>query len=113
MRTVVLALAGLAGVAALAAPARAGDGARHDITVDARGPIAFVEVTRALPAPDRPGDAEWLLDLSLPSASALVGVDVRDHGRWRAIDPSAGTAPADAYRNESAARGVTPALEPF
>jgi hypothetical protein len=112
MRTVILALAGL-GVAAAAAPARAGDGARHEITLDARGPIAFVEVTRALPAPDRPGDTESLLDLSLPNASALVGVEVRDHGRWRAIDPSAGATPAETYRNESAARGVTPALEPF
>ncbi|HEY7376176.1 MAG TPA: VWA domain-containing protein [Polyangia bacterium] len=113
MRTPLLALVGGLGIAALAAPARAGDTARHDISVDARGPIAFVEITRALPAPDRPGDVESLLDLSLPDGSALVAVEVRDRGRWRAIDPATSAAPGDAYRDQSTARGVTPAAEPF
>ena len=45
MRTFLFVLAGL-GVAAVAAPARAAAPAQHDITVDARGPLAFVEVTR-------------------------------------------------------------------
>ena len=54
MRTIVLALAGL-GVAA-AAPARAADSPRHDITLDVRGPLALVEITRGLPAPDKSGD---------------------------------------------------------
>jgi hypothetical protein len=112
MRTVPLALAGLIAAAA-AAPARAGEGPRHDIDVDARGPLAFVEITRALPAPDRPGAAETLLDLALPDGSVLVAVEVRDHGRWRAIEPATAASPGDAYRDESTARGATPAVEPF
>src|SRR5439155_7914900 len=111
MRTLLLVVAGL-GVA-VAAPARAADVARHDITIDARGPIALVEVTRALPAAARPGAGEVMLDLALPAQSVLVAVEVRDRGRWRSIEAAAGAAPADAYRNESAARGVTPASEPF
>ena len=38
---------------------------------------------------------------------------MRDRGRWRAIEAAASAAPGDAYRNESASRGVTPAAEPF
>ena len=112
MRTLFRALAGL-GVAAAALPARAGESLRHDIAVDARGPLALVEVTRALPAPDRPGATETLLDIALPDHSVLVGVDVRDHGRWRAIDAATAASPGDAYRDASTARGVTPAVEPF
>jgi hypothetical protein len=115
MRTWSRAIAGLglAAVAAKAAPAWAADSLRHDITVDARGPLALVEVTRALPAPDKPGAAEALLDIALPEQSFLVAVEVRDRGRWRAIDAAAGAAPGDAYRDQSTARGVTPAAEPF
>ena len=112
MRTLFRALAGL-GVAAAALPARAGESLRHDIAVDARGPLALVEVTRALPAPERPGATETLLDIALPDHSVLVGVDVRDHGRWRAIDAATAASPGDAYRDASTARGVTPAVEPF
>ena len=99
--------------AAATAPARAGDGARHDITVDARGPIVFVEVMRALPAPDRPESAEALLDLALPDQSVLAAIEVRDRGRWRAIETAAGASPADVYRSESTTRGVAPTFEPF
>jgi len=88
MRTLFRALAGL-GVAAAAVPARAGESLRHDIAIDARGPLALVEVTRALPAPERPGATETLLDIALPDHSVLVGIDVRDRGRWRAIDAAA------------------------
>src|SRR5204862_6060561 len=79
----------------------------------ARGPLAFIEVTRSLPGPDRPGAGESLLDLALPGGSALVSVEVRDRDRWRAVEAATGAAPADTYRDESAARGVTPLLEPF
>ena len=113
MRTPFLALGGLVAAAAAAGPAWAGDSLRHDITVDARGPLAFVEITRAVPVPDKPGNTEALLDVALPEQSALVAVEVRDRGRWRSIEPAAATAPGDAYRKESAARGVTPAAEPF
>src|SRR5262245_8503533 len=112
MRTLFRALAGL-GVAAAAVPARAGESLRHDIAIDARGPLALVEVTRALPAPERPGATETLLDIALPDHSVLVGIDVRDRGRWRAIDAATATSPGDAYRDASTARGVTPAVEPF
>ena len=66
MRTPFLALGGLVAAAAAAGPAWAGDSLRHDITVDARGPLAFVEITRAVPVPDKPGATEALLDVALP-----------------------------------------------
>ena len=90
MRTLLPRLAGLVAAAAAAGPAWAGDSLRHDITVDARGPLAFVEITRGLPAPDKPGATEALLDVALPEQSALVAVEVRDRGRWRSIEPAAG-----------------------
>ncbi|HSY40734.1 MAG TPA: VWA domain-containing protein [Polyangia bacterium] len=102
-------------VHATAAPAPAL--APQKITIDARGPLALVEVTRTVvpePAQDGGGN-EALLDLALPDASALVSVEVRDAGRWRGIDPaSEGSAhAAETYRAESAARRVTPASEPY
>jgi len=112
MRPPFLALCGLVAAAA-AGPAWAGESLRHDIAVDARGPLAFIEVTRAVPVPEKPGASETLLDIALPERSALVAVEVRDRGRWRPIDASAAAAPGNTYRNESAARGVTPAAEPF
>jgi hypothetical protein len=115
MRTFVLALAGI-GVAA-APPAhgaeRAHDSPRHLITVDARGPLVLVEITRPLPAPDQAGAAEALLDVALPDDSALVAVEVRAHGRWRPIETAASASPGEAYYDESKARGVAPAYEPF
>ena len=97
---------------AKAAPAPA----PQKITIDARGPLALVEVTRTVVpgTPEGGGGNEALLDLALPEASALVAVEVRDGGRWRSIDPAAGgTRAAETYRAESAARGVTPASEPY
>jgi hypothetical protein len=93
--------------------------APQKISVDARGPLALVEVTRTVvPEPaEGSGGNEALLDLALPDASALVSVEVRDGGRWRSVDAAAegdGSAQAAAtYRAESAARGVTPASEPY
>src|SRR5262245_41481119 len=113
MRTLFIALAGLGVALAAGAPARAADAPRHDITVDARGPLALVEVTRWLPAPDKPGAAEAVLDLALPGDSALVAVEVRDRGRWRAIEIATSPKPGEVYYDESKARGVTPAAEPF
>ncbi len=106
-----------AGRAPAAPPAGAAPAPTQKITIDARGPVALVEVTRTLdpePAEGR-GGTEALLDLALPEASALVSVEVRDGGRWRAVDPSAagGARAAEIYRAESAARGVTPASEPY
>ena len=90
------------------------------IAIDARGPLALVEVTRPLvPGPAEGGGGnEALLDLALPDASALVSVEVRDGGRWRSIDPAAqgdgsGAHAAETYKAESAARGVTPTGEPY
>ena len=89
----------------------------HKIAIDARGPLALVEVTRAVvPAPAEAGGGnEALLDLALPEGAALVSVEVRDGARWRSVDPATDGGPraGDAYRAESAARGVTPASEPF
>ena len=91
--------------------------APQKITIDARGPLALVEVTRTVvPEPAEGGGGnEALLDLALPDGSALVSVEVRDGGRWRSVDAAAegSTHAAETYRAESAARGVTPASEPY
>jgi hypothetical protein len=116
-------LAGLAAglVWSRAEPAQAADRAapasEHRIAIDARGPLALVEVTRTLvPEPSEGGGAEALLDVALPDGAALSSVEVRDGGRWRALETTAAgsaTHAADLYRTESAARGVTPVVEPF
>jgi hypothetical protein len=118
MRPVALVLAAL--TFAAGARLQAAEATRETpqkIVVDARGPLALVEITRAVvPPPAEPGSgSEALLDLALPDGSALASVEVRDGGRWRRIDGAgADTAhAADVYRAESAARGVTPAAEPF
>jgi hypothetical protein len=89
--------------------------AAHTITLEAGGPLAFVEVTRTLAPPTAQAPAaELMLDVALPERSLLVAVDVRDGGRWRSIDAAGdGARAADKYRDESAARGSTPAAEPF
>lgn len=101
---------------AVAMPARAADQPQH-IVIDARGPLALVEVTRSVVPPEaEPGSGtEALLDLALPDGSALASVEVRDGNRWRRIDGAGGdpTRAAEVYRAESAARNVTPAAEPF
>jgi hypothetical protein len=103
--------------AAAAVPATAPALAPQKITIDARGPLALVEVTRTVvPEPaEGTGGSEALLDLALPEASALVSVEVRDGARWRSIEPAReGSAhAAETYRAESASRRVAPASEPF
>ncbi|HEX3901744.1 MAG TPA: VWA domain-containing protein [Polyangia bacterium] len=90
--------------------------ATQKIAIDARGPLALVEVTRTVAA-EAGGEhgSEALLDLALPDGSALVSVEVRDGGRWRTVAPAAEGAArtAEVYRAESTARGVTPASEPY
>jgi hypothetical protein len=116
-----LAAFALAAVSLVAVPAPAASPpapASQRIVIDARGPLALVEVTRTVvPEPAEGGGGnEALLDLALPEASALVSVEVRDGGRWRSVDAAAAAGDARAaetYRAESAARGVTPASEPY
>jgi len=114
MRPAALILA--ASALASAAPARAAESPQH-IVIDARGPLALVEVTRAVvpPAAEPGSGTEALLDLALPDGSALASVDVLDGGRWRRIDGPGGDPAhaAETYRAASAARNVTPAAEPF
>ena len=85
------------------------------ISIDARGPLALVEVTRAVvpPAAEPGSGSEALLDLALPDGSALASVEVRDGPRWRRVDGGDPAHAAEIYRAESAARNVTPAAEPF
>ena len=93
--------------------------APHRIAIDARGPLALVEVTRLLvPERSESGGGEAVLDLALPDGAALSSVEVHEGGRWRSLEaPTTGGAgavqAADLYRAESVARGVTPAAEPF
>jgi hypothetical protein len=56
----------------------------HRIAIDARGPLALVEVTRALTF-DRAG-CDAILEMALPDGGVMVAVEVRDRGRWRRID---------------------------
>jgi hypothetical protein len=56
----------------------------HKIAIDARGPLALVEVTRTL-ALD-PSGCDATLEMALPEGGVLVAVEVRDRGRWRPID---------------------------
>lgn len=86
----------------------------HRVSVDARGPLALVDVTRAVaPRRDERGGDEALLDIALPDESVMVEVEVKDGARWRRFGDKPGKADADLYRSESAARGVMPAAEPF
>jgi Mg-chelatase subunit ChlD len=99
---------------AAAAPARAREAAAtHTITLEAGGPLAFVEVTRTLEPPANATAGEQMLDVALPERSLLVAVEVRDGVRWRSVDAADPARVADQYRDESAARGVTPVSEPF
>ena len=68
MRNLFLALGGLV-AATTAGPAWAGESLRHDITVDARGPLALIEITRAL----RPVTPQEDLDANL-TIDALLDV---------------------------------------
>jgi hypothetical protein len=116
MRFAAFVVSALSSLAAAPAPTPAPTPTQK-ITIEARGPVALVEVTRTVaPEPaERGGGAEGIYDLALPEASALVSVEVRDGGRWRTVDPTAdGSARvAEIYRAESAARGVAPASEPY
>jgi hypothetical protein len=108
----------IAALASGAAHAAGGAPTLHTITVDARGPLALVEVTRAIaPVRGETGGSEALLDIALPDDAAMVAVEVQDSGRWRRIGAESrtpgGEHDADLYRSETAARGVTPAVEAF
>ena len=117
-----LAAALTAGLVASAARARdpvaAPPPVANRIAVDARGPLALVEVTRELSGTrGEGGGVEAILDLALPDRGALVSIEVRDGDRWRDVEQSAkaveSTRAADVYQSESAARGATAAREPF
>ncbi len=91
--------------------------AAQKLVIDARGPLALVEVTRTV-VPERAEagaghGSEAVLDLALPEGSALVALEVRDGSTWRTVDPVGDhpRSPTDAYRAACAARGVTPASE--
>ena len=69
---------------------RAAPASEHRIAIDARGPLALVEVTRTLvPEPSEGGGAEAVLDVALPDGAALSSVEVRDGVRWRALETTA------------------------
>ena len=82
------------------------------ISVDVRGPVALVEVTRPLTS-DGSAGSERVLDLALPERAALVDVEISDGGRWRAAEVTDAQQATHAYVDRLAARGVTPARLPF
>jgi Mg-chelatase subunit ChlD len=76
----------------------------HRIAIDARGPLALVEVTRALAVEKNGCDAT--LEIALPDGAALVAVEVRDGGRWRALDAASPDAKAaERFGEERKRRG--------
>jgi hypothetical protein len=86
--------------------------ATQRITVDVRGPVALVEVTRALP-PEGPGGAERVLDVALPDHAALVDLALDDAGAWRSVEAKDPSRAVKDYRDRLEERGVTPRREPF
>ncbi|HEY2903384.1 MAG TPA: VWA domain-containing protein [Polyangia bacterium] len=108
----VCALAG--GGRAVAAPSSPVTG--YAVAIRLRGPVALVDVTRALaPAPGgRPDAAEALVDVTLPPHAALLSIAVKapgGAGHWRALDrDDAGHARA-AYADQLQARGLTALAE--
>jgi hypothetical protein len=88
----------------------------YAVAIRLRGPVALVEVTRALaPAPGgRPDAAEALVDVTLPPHAALLSIAVKDPGgagHWRVLNrDEAGHARA-AYADQLQARGLTAVAE--
>ncbi|HSZ82559.1 MAG TPA: hypothetical protein VLA14_09760 [Polyangia bacterium] len=84
------------------------------ISVDVRGPVALVEVTRPLPSDgDGTTGGERLLDVALPERAALVDVEIADGGKWRAAPATDADRATHAYVDRLAGRGVAPARVPF
>jgi hypothetical protein len=86
----------------------------HKIAVEVRGPVALVQVTRALTAVTEsrvPG--EILLDVALPEHAALVDVEFADGAHWRAAAATDAGRARDAYVEQLKARGIAPVLAPF
>lgn len=118
-RALILALGALAFVAlaSRAAPAigavRSGRSvpapSPHAVNVTIKGPVALVEVARALPA----GRGETLLDIALPPRSALIDVEVGARGRWTRARSAEADKARDSYLASVRARGLGAAAEPF
>jgi hypothetical protein len=108
------AVAAAPGVAAAPTGAREARSPLHRIAVDVRGPIALVQVTRALPPADdgRP-PGELLLDVALPEHAALIGLEISDGARWHAADPIEAGHGRDLYLEAVRDRGLEAAREPF
>ena len=88
----------------------------HAVAIHVRGPVALVEVTRALsPAPGGRSDAaEALIDLTLPPKAALLSVAVNGPGetsQWRSLGNADTTAARAAYADALHARGLTAVTE--
>ncbi|SRR6266545_7045832 len=90
---------------------------QHRISIDARGPLALVEVTRELAAArGEQGGSEAIFDLALPDGAVLAEIEIKDGPRWRKIDGQGAMASsnaADLYRSEAMLRGASPGVEPF
>ncbi len=88
----------------------------QQITVEVRGPLALVEVSRPLTAENVRG-GELLLDVALPERAALVDVKVREGQgagpRWRPLEIAAAKTATETYLARLRARGFAPAAEPY
>ncbi|MDB4982486.1 MAG: von Willebrand factor type [Myxococcales bacterium] len=88
----------------------------QQITVDVRGPLALVEVTRPLTA-DNVRGGELLLDIALPEGAALVDVQVREGQgtarRWHPLEIADAKVATETTLARLRARGFPPAAEPY
>jgi hypothetical protein len=96
-------------VAAAAPPEERGT--TQQISVEVRGPLVLVEVTR--PLGELVTSGERLLDVALPEHAALVDVQVRTTGPWRALATKPLAAAVAAYEAGVRSRGFVPTKEPF
>jgi hypothetical protein len=88
----------------------------HRIRIDVRGPLALVEVDRALsfgPEVGRAASDELVVDLDLPEGSRLVDLELRRPGALRPLRPTATTTDryAPALRNAGWRRARVPVDE--
>src|SRR4051812_21928302 len=89
-------------------------GPLHKIAVDVRGPVALVQVTRALlPDGSTRESGELVLDLALPERAALIDLEVADGARWRPAEAIETARGRDLYLEAVRARGLHATAEPF
>jgi hypothetical protein len=86
--------------------------AAQRIRGEVRGPVARVEVTRAL-TPGGSDDGERVLDVALPEHAELVDVAFDDAGKWRTAGTTDASRAVAEYLHGLEAKGLAPTREAF